>query len=92
MKRNRFPPGWDDERVRRVLAHYETQTDEEAAAEDEAAFKGKRRTVVEVPVELMPVIRQLIGSVRRTRKNSATEKKPLAKARLANKAKGKTRG
>ena len=33
-----FPPGWDEERVRRVLAHYETQTEEEeAVAEDEGA-------------------------------------------------------
>jgi len=41
MTDNRFPPGWDEERVRRILAHYELQSDEEAAAEDEAAFKGK---------------------------------------------------
>jgi len=40
-----FPAGWDEERVRRVLSHYEKQTDEEAAAEDAAAFKGKGRTV-----------------------------------------------
>ncbi len=33
----RFPPGWDEERVRKVLAHYEEQTEEEATAEDEAA-------------------------------------------------------
>ena len=59
MADNRFPMGWDEERVRRVLAHYEALTDEEAAAEDEAAFQGKEQT--EVPVELMPVIRELIG-------------------------------
>src|SRR5436305_1230809 len=29
MKPNRFPPGWDEERVRRVLAHYEEQTEAE---------------------------------------------------------------
>ena len=33
---NRFPPGWDEQRVREILDHYENQTDEEAAAEDEA--------------------------------------------------------
>lgn len=38
MKEN-FPPGWDEERVRRVLAHYEEQTEAEAVAEDEAAFE-----------------------------------------------------
>ncbi len=57
---NQLPPGWDEERVRRVIAHYESQTDQQAIAEDGAAFKSGRRTVVEVPAELMPVIRGLI--------------------------------
>ena len=61
MKKSQFPPGWDEERVRRVLAHYETQTEEEAVAEDERAFKKKGRTVVEVAAELMPVIREIIA-------------------------------
>ena len=30
MKENKFHPGWDEERVRRVLANYEPQTREEA--------------------------------------------------------------
>ena len=37
MSQTRFPPDWDEERVRRVLAHYEEQTEEEATAEDETA-------------------------------------------------------
>lgn len=61
MTDNRFPPGWDEERVRRVLAHYETQTEEEAITEDEKAFKGKGRTMMEVPIELVPVIREVIA-------------------------------
>jgi len=61
MTTQHFPPGWDEERVRRVLAHYETQTEEEAVAEDERAFEERDRTVVEVPVELMPVIREVIA-------------------------------
>ncbi len=61
MTDNQFPAGWDKERVRRVLAHYETQTDEAAAAEDKAAFKGQKLTVIEVPTELVPVIRELIS-------------------------------
>jgi hypothetical protein len=35
--KSRFPPGWDEERVRRVLEHYENQSEEEAVAEDEVA-------------------------------------------------------
>jgi len=61
MTSNRFPPGWDEERVRRVLAHYETQTDEEAVAEDEGALKGNGQAIVEVPFELVPIIRELIA-------------------------------
>jgi hypothetical protein len=37
VRQARFPPGWDEERVRRVPEHYESQTDEETVAEDEAA-------------------------------------------------------
>lgn len=33
----KFPSGWDEDRVRKVLKHYEEQTDEEATAEDENA-------------------------------------------------------
>src|SRR5438552_785709 len=29
-KQNRFPPGWNEARVQRVLAHYERQSDTEA--------------------------------------------------------------
>ena len=61
MKQSKFPPGWDEERVRRVLAHYEQQTEEEAVAEDEAAFEDTTQTVMEVPNELVPAIRELIA-------------------------------
>jgi hypothetical protein len=60
----RFPPGWDEERVRRVLAHYESQSDEEAAAEDERTFKDNTHTLMEVPIELAPLVRELIGQYR----------------------------
>jgi len=36
MKQNKFPAGWSEERVKRVLALYEEQSEEEAVAEDEA--------------------------------------------------------
>ena len=35
MSRTKFPPGWDEDRVRKVLRHYEEQSVEEAIAEDE---------------------------------------------------------
>ena len=59
--RPEFPPGWDEERVRRVLAHYENQTEDEAVAEDEAAYEAEGQTVMIVPSDLVPAIRQLLG-------------------------------
>lgn len=64
MKQNRFPPGWDEERVRRVLEHHESQTDEEAIAEDEAAFESRTDTVMAVPNDLVPAVRELIAKRR----------------------------
>jgi len=61
MRQSEFPPGWDAERVKRVLAHYESQSEEEAVAEDEAAFEAKGQTIMEVPSELVPKIRELIS-------------------------------
>lgn len=56
-----FPPGWDEERVQRVLAHYESQSEEEAVAEDEAVFEDPSQTTMEVPTELVPKIRKMIA-------------------------------
>ncbi len=61
MKQAKFPAGWDEERVRRVLAHYEHQTDEEAVAEDEAAYEDSDQSMVEVPNDLLPAVRQLLA-------------------------------
>ena len=61
MIQQNYPPGWDHERVRKVLEHYESQSDEEAVAEDEAAFEDTTHTTMEVPVELVPAIRELIA-------------------------------
>ncbi len=61
MKENEFPPGWDEARVRRVLAHYEGQSEEEAVAEDEAAYESSTQTFVEIPNELLPAVRELIA-------------------------------
>jgi len=64
MSQSKFPPGWDEDRVRRVLEHYTNLTDEQAVAEDEAAFESITHTVMEVPVDLVPVVRELIAKHR----------------------------
>ena len=61
MKQPKFPPGWDEERVQKVLMHYEEQTEDEAVAEDEAAFEDSTQTMMEVPHELVPAVRELIA-------------------------------
>jgi hypothetical protein len=64
-KQGQFPPGWDEERVRRVLAQYEGQTEEEAVAEDEAMVEDRTQTVMGVPKELVPAVRDLIAKHRK---------------------------
>ncbi len=61
MKKSRFPKGWDEKRVKRVLDHYENQTEDEAVAEDEAAWEDKSQIFIEVPNELVPVVRELLA-------------------------------
>jgi len=61
MSQAKFPAGWDKERVRRVLEHYQTQTDEQALAEDEAAYEATTSTTMEVPIEMVPLVRELIA-------------------------------
>ncbi len=61
MNRQKFPTGWDEERVRKVLEHYEVQTEEEAVAEDEAAFDDPDQTIMEIPNALVPAVRELIA-------------------------------
>lgn len=68
MRQPRYPSGWDEERVRRVLEHYETQSDEEAVAEDEAAYEATTHTAMDIPVELVPAVRELIAKSRGKRR------------------------
>ncbi len=58
---NNYPPGWDRERVQRLLDHYEYQTEEEAVAEDGDAFEDKTQTVMVIPNELVPAVRALLS-------------------------------
>ena len=64
MKQPTFPEGWNEERVRRVLEHYDAQSDEEAVAEDEAAYESTTHTAMEIPVELVPEVRELLAKKR----------------------------
>ena len=56
-----FPPGWDEGRVRRLLQHYESLSEDEEVAEDEAAFDDSTQTVMQIPNELVPSVRALLS-------------------------------
>ena len=56
-----FPPGWDEDRVQRVLRHYDSLTEDEEVAEDGAAIEDFTQTVMEIPNELVPAVRALLA-------------------------------
>ena len=60
-KTTNFPPGWDEERVQRLLQHYDSVSEDEEVAEDEAAFQNATQTLMAIPKELAPAVRALIA-------------------------------
>jgi hypothetical protein len=68
IKKSEFPAGWDETRVQDLLEHYERQTDEEAAAEHEAALARPGHTLMEIPTELVPAVREIIAEHERAHK------------------------
>ena len=61
MSKQELPEGLDEEQIREIIDHYENQTDEEALAEDEAAWESTTDTFIQVPNELAPAVRSLIA-------------------------------
>ena len=60
-KKNKFPKGWDETKVRKVIAHYEDQSEEDAAAEDDKIFNDSQSTYMRIPVRLVPAVRKLLA-------------------------------
>ena len=60
-----FPLNWDEERVQSVIMHYESQTEEEAMVEDEMILADEAQTIMEIPTELVPLVRELIAEYSR---------------------------
>ena len=60
MKETKLPEGWDERQVRRVAAHYDAQSEDEAILEDEAGVQSSD-TVMNVPRELVAEVRELIA-------------------------------
>ena len=64
MTEQKFPPGWDELRVREVLEHYENQSEDEQFADIEAATEAEGITMMAVPTDLAPKVRALIAQKR----------------------------
>jgi hypothetical protein len=79
MSRNNYPPGWDEERVRKVPEHHENQSDEEAVA---ARRRGSIRVAASSPEGLgmadIPAIRPCRHALAGTMK-PATKESPHTK-------------
>ena len=61
---NEFPPGWDEEHVQDIIKHYkhyDSLTDDEWAAEIEAAFEDNSHTVMVIPNDLVPAVSALLS-------------------------------
>jgi len=77
--KNKYPRGWNEARIRKVIEYYDSQTEEDEAAEIET---GLATTTMEVPRALVPVVRDLIAT-----RNSTRAKKRASKSRItANKS------
>jgi hypothetical protein len=55
-----LPTGWDEQRIQRIIAHYENQSEDEAVAEDEAAFSREGYATVQVPQGVLHEVLLLI--------------------------------
>jgi len=53
MKKNEFPRGWNAEHVARILNQYEPRL-------NKPAFNTQNRKLMEIPPELVPMVRELI--------------------------------
>ena len=63
-KKQQYPPGWDEARVRELAEHYDNQSDDSAVAEVEEALEAQNQTLMMVPTELVPKIVKLINKSR----------------------------
>ena len=58
--KDKLPAGWNEDKIKRVIDYYETQSEDDATAEDEAALSVEE-TLMQVPVELLGDVRALIA-------------------------------
>ena len=64
MKKQRLPKGWTEKQIRELAKHHDEMTEEQQAAEIEAALNDESQTLMTVPTELVPEIVKLINKKR----------------------------
>ena len=60
MKKNSLPPGWDLERVNRILDRYQLQEGNKSFAHQIMGNDRQASNKMEIPQELVPVVQELI--------------------------------
>ncbi|MBX9679574.1 MAG: hypothetical protein K2X38_12480 [Gemmataceae bacterium] len=61
MIKQKLPEGWDEDRIRNVIAHYAGQTEDEEASEIESALADEGETLMAIPKHLVPQVRALLA-------------------------------
>lgn len=56
-----YPKGWNRKRVETLVDYYDNQSDEEAIAEAEAAYKDRHSAMIQIPIRLVPRVRKLLA-------------------------------
>ncbi len=75
-----FPAGWNEKKVRAVIAHYASQSEVDGAKEIESAPEAPGETWMSVPTELVGAVTRLIKDHERS--NSPPRlRNPTKKAR-----------
>lgn len=58
--KNKLPKGWTEDKIKGVIDHYESQSEDEAISEDEAVL-AIEETLMQVPLELVADVRAFIA-------------------------------
>lgn len=59
--KSKLPLGFDEVKIKSIIEHYENQTEDEAVAEDESIVANERQTIMQIPNNLVPIVRKLIA-------------------------------
>jgi hypothetical protein len=58
--KQKLPPGWTARQIRELASYYDNLTEDQQVAEIEAGLAKDGQTVMVVPTELVPAIREFI--------------------------------